>query len=90
MDGLIVNGQEMRVTVLEIKLRHVAEAWVQLERLYLPVLRAFFQPPWELFPCEVVRYFEPRAHFPVAVAPVTSLAEAQAAPLFPVWIFPRL
>ena len=65
-DGLLFDIQKGRVTVLEIKYQHTADAWWQLTRLYLPVLRAALGNEWELLRCEVVKWYDPATLFPEA------------------------
>lgn len=64
-DGLIVDIAQSRVTVVEIKLRHCIEAYIQLNGIYLPVVRKLFPLPWELRQLEVTRYYDAMVGFPV-------------------------
>ena len=64
-DGLLFNFPLSRIIVIEVKLKHTAQAYYQLRNLYLPVLSLIFPPSlWELVPCEVVKWFDPSTTFP--------------------------
>jgi hypothetical protein len=70
-DGLVVDPQESKLTIIEIKLRHMAEAYTQMTGIYDPVIRKIFPPNWRIRHCEVVRYYDPDSLFPVPVQLVT-------------------
>jgi hypothetical protein len=72
-DGLIVDIERSRVTVVEIKLRHCIEAYIQLNGIYLPVIRRIFPLPWELRQIEVTRYYDAMTAFPVKAQLVSSV-----------------
>lgn len=65
-DGLIFNLPESRIIIVEIKLRHMAEAYTQINGIYAPVLRKLF-PTFQLRQVEVVNWYDPSAAFPVPV-----------------------
>lgn len=46
------------LTIFEIKLRHTADAWHQLNKLYLPILQKAY-PAMHINLCEVCRYYDP-------------------------------
>lgn len=52
--------------VVEIKLRWTSDAWWQLRRLYLPVLRVA-HPNKELFPLVICRSYDPSVRIPEEV-----------------------
>lgn len=57
-DGLIIDVNLGRITIVEIKLRHTKRAWWQLRQLYQPVVRhAFKSADWEIGICEVFKWF---------------------------------
>ncbi len=64
MDGLLINPWEGVITVVEIKLRHTALAWWQLNHLYSPVVRFAFGRTWTVKTVEVVRWFDPTTSTP--------------------------
>ncbi len=65
-DALLLDIRRSRITIVEVKLRHTADAWWQLRRLYEPVVRAAFGAAWGCSACEVVKYFDPATAFPEA------------------------
>lgn len=67
-DGLVIDLDNGRIICVEVKYSHTAEAWWQVERLYLPVLRHCFDPAiWAFERCEVVRWYDPAISFPEPV-----------------------
>jgi hypothetical protein len=62
-DGLLFRPQDRQIVILEAKIKHTPDAYFQLERLYLPVIRLAF-PGWEVLTCEVVRWYDPAVEFP--------------------------
>ena len=64
-DGLIFNFLEGRITIIEIKLKHTADAYVQIKSKYAPRIREMFPSHlWKLSACEVVRWYDPHTYFP--------------------------
>lgn len=64
-DGLDLNFQTGKLTIVEIKLRHTPRAWWQVRKLYEPVLKILFPPSiWTYQAVEVCRYFDPNTVFP--------------------------
>ena len=64
-DGLLIDIQGGKITVVEIKIRHCAEAWWQVRRLYEPVVQCIFGADcFEYAAVEVVRWYDPHTHFP--------------------------
>jgi hypothetical protein len=75
-DGLFLDHEHSVCIIAEIKYRHCAEAWWQLWRLYLPVVRVLYRSYG--YGClEVVRYHDPQTPFP---ARYTFTPEATAIP----------
>jgi len=67
-DALLFDIPNGRITIVECKLQHTADAWWQLKWLYLPVIsRAFPNDKWEYALCEVVKWFDPAVAFPEKV-----------------------
>jgi len=58
-DGLLVFPQRGRIVCLEIKLQHTDYAFHQLFALYIPVLQCAFGPSWQVYGCEVTRWYAP-------------------------------
>lgn len=63
-DGLIVNLEAGKITVIEFKLKHTPKAWWQVTDLYLPVVKKFFGDGWSYAGCEVCKWFDPAVAFP--------------------------
>ena len=63
-DGLILDFNRSRITILEMKLHHTQNAWWALRRLYEPTLRAIFGNRWSYSVCEVVRWHDPSVFWP--------------------------
>lgn len=64
-DGLFLDLARGICTIVEIKLKHTADAWWQLRRLYEPVMRQLFRSaPWDFACLEVVRWYDPATAFP--------------------------
>ena len=64
-DTILIDIVRGTITVIEIKTRHTSAAWWQLQRLYIPVLKALFGTHlWKFVPIEIVRWFDPHENFP--------------------------
>lgn len=64
-DGILLDPERGRITVVEVKYQHTSDAWWQVRHLYLPVLQAMFPPAlWEFDFCEVVKWYDPATPFP--------------------------
>lgn len=74
-DGLAFSEASYpQLTVIEIKHRHTADAWFQLNNLYLPVVRKAF-PRHKLKLLEVCTCFDPDISIPAVVTQVDDLRE---------------
>jgi hypothetical protein len=74
-DGLFMDFRRGLVTVVEVKLKHTADAWWQLRRVYEPVLRTLLGPDdWRYAFLEVVRWYDPHIAFPQAHAMIAEPA----------------
>jgi len=63
-DGLLIDAKQGQIIIVEIKYQHTGDAWWQLHRLYLPVVRNFFGEEWVYRCVEVVRWYEATVYFP--------------------------
>jgi hypothetical protein len=64
-DGLIFDVPRGIITCVEVKYSHTSDAWWQVKKLYLPVLRKIFpEDLWRLQVCEVVKWYDPATFFP--------------------------
>lgn len=65
-DGVLFDIEGGKITLYEVKLQHTADAWWQLEHLYLPVISFLFPSRlWKMSVCEVVKWYDPAVAFPV-------------------------
>jgi hypothetical protein len=65
-DGFIVDVERGVLTIVEIKLRHMVEAYTQVTGIYHPVLKKIF-PRFSFRHVEVTRWYDPATDFPVPV-----------------------
>lgn len=64
-DGLLFQPEKLSIIVVEVKLKHTADAFWQVERLYLPILSKVFEGrKWRFRKLEVVKWFDPASYFP--------------------------
>jgi hypothetical protein len=63
-DGLLLDFEHSRITIIEMKLHHTQNAWWALRRLYEPAVRAIFGSRWSYAVCEVVRWHDPSVLWP--------------------------
>lgn len=64
-DGLLFDVENGVIILIEIKLRHCTEAYWQLKKLYLPVLRDMFPYTlWDIRCIEIVRWYDPDVQWP--------------------------
>ena len=67
-DGLLFSPFTGKVTLIEFKLQHTAEAYWQTKYLYLPVISYLWPPAiWRYSIVEVVRWFDADTAFPERV-----------------------
>ncbi len=73
-DGILVNVEQGKITICEIKYSHCAEAYFQLVDKYLPIVRKFFNNSeqessgaaslWSFATVEVVYWYDCAVAFP--------------------------
>lgn len=66
-DSLLFNVEKGIITIIEVKYQHTADAWLQLRRLYQPILEFLFSTHdalWTINVVEMVRWYEPHTSFP--------------------------
>jgi hypothetical protein len=66
-DGLYIDVRKGLIVLVEVKLKHTATAWWQLEKKYLPVVRKVFGNDFRYALVEVVKWYDPMIPFPVNV-----------------------
>lgn len=64
-DGFFLDIPNGMISVVEVKYQHTTDAWWQLWKLYIPVLRFIF-PTFEFRGVEIVRWYDPSVAFPQA------------------------
>lgn len=65
-DGLLFTPESKKLTILEFKFKHTAEAYYQIEQKYVPVLRRYFKG-WTISVCEVVKWYDKDIPFPIPI-----------------------
>lgn len=73
-DGVLLVPQKNLLVLIEVKIRHTDEAWRQLSRFYLPIVRKAF-PGLTIRSLEVVKNFEPNIKLPVPVRVIQNFDE---------------
>lgn len=63
-DGLLLSRDRKILLCIEIKLRHSTDAWFQLNRFYLPILRRAVGNSLILRTLEICRYYDPGVRLP--------------------------
>jgi hypothetical protein len=76
------------LTIFEIKLKHTADAWYQLRKLYLPVVQKAY-PGAEINLCEICREYDPSIRLAGDVTFVENLNHfvARRSPAFGIYIW---
>lgn len=77
VDACIFSSDFSRLTVVEIKWHHTADAWVQMRELYVPVMRVAF-PDMLVQQLEVCKFYNPAVRLPGRVKIVASAQELEA------------
>lgn len=73
-DGIIYQPEQSRAFVVETKLQHTTEAYRQLTRFYLPIVRKAF-PAFTIYGVEICKSYRPEIKLPV---PVPVFADIQS------------
>ena len=63
-DTILLDIRRGTITIIEIKIKHTADAWWQVRRLYLPVVQCIFGSDWEYIAVELTKWFDPHTKFP--------------------------
>ena len=74
-DGLLFSSDWQKVCVVEVKLRHTADAYFQTTKFYKPIIEKAFGSCFEVFTLEVVQQYDPRVRLPAQRAVVLSPEE---------------
>lgn len=65
-DGLLINPWQGTISVVECKYQHTDQAYHQLFTVYKPVVEHLFGGLYKVALVEVVKWFDPAVHCPVA------------------------
>lgn len=74
-DGLLFSADWRSVCIVEVKLRHTADAYFQTSKFYKPIVEKAFGGCFEVFTLEVVQQYDPRVRLPAQRAVVLSADE---------------
>ena len=88
-DGVLVDTEAKRLTIIECKFSHVDRSYWQLERLYLPVIRKVFGDEWDYRLVEVCKWYDPDIPYPEHQR-ITSVKMAPRHPIIGVHIWKPL
>ena len=66
-DGLLIDKEHDTITIVEIKLKHTANAWWQVRGLYEPLVRAFYGDAWRYRAFEIMHWFDATVPFPETI-----------------------
>ena len=75
-DGLLIDVKRGLITIVEIKLKHTANAWWQLQFKYFPVVKKVFGDLFSYPFVEVVQWYDTSNIFPVSYTLRGDLREA--------------
>lgn len=56
-DGLALHTKRRELIIIEVKLRHSIDAWVQLFKLYVPIVQFAF-PDWNVRALEICKWYD--------------------------------
>jgi hypothetical protein len=63
-DGMLLSPCGKQLLVVEIKLRHLGDAYYQLNEFYLPILRRALRGTLELRALEICQHYDPAIRLP--------------------------
>lgn len=63
-DGIYFNFPQLYVGIIELKLKHTAEAYWQIKNLYEPLLRKIFSEHFTFRAIEMCKWFDGTDYFP--------------------------
>ena len=75
-DALLIDFTRGRITIVEAKYQHTADAWYQLYR-YLTVVRAVFGEGFTYALCEVVKWYDCAVKYPEPVSLLRDLKDSR-------------
>lgn len=74
-DALLWSTDWNSICVIEVKLRHSADAFYQIQNFYLPLVSRIF-PSFRICSLELCKFYDPSVKLPRSVAFVSSFDEA--------------
>lgn len=78
VDGILLAEAKGLLVLVEVKYNHTADAYWQLENLYLPVLRTWLhRSPLAIATVEVVKWYDPAVAYPRRPVLVEDLMQAK-------------
>lgn len=78
-DALIIDPLAGRVSILEAKYSHCADAYFQTTGKYLPLIEKLYDANlWQFALIEVVKWFDPAVAFPAEIHMLKNLRDARA------------
>lgn len=63
-DGLLVDIDKKKITIIEVKYSHTSDAFWQMENVYYPVVKRLFGDSWQVCTVEVVKWYDPAVSCP--------------------------
>jgi hypothetical protein len=75
-DGLLLSADRRSICIIEVKLRHREDAWSQLNRFYLPILRKVTGDSFFLRTLEICAYYDPGVRLPAKKEVLVDIEEA--------------
>jgi len=75
-DGLLFSHDWKECCIIEVKIRHTADAYHQLNDFYVPIVHRAFGSALRVFGLEICRYYDPLVKLPRPPAHLISLKEA--------------
>ena len=83
-DGLLLSSDLKSILCIEIKLRHTTDAWFQLNRFYLPILRRVVNRSMLCLPLEICMHYDPGVKLPEKKRVIDQLEDAFMPGAYPV------
>lgn len=77
VDAILVDRSVMKVTAIEMKLKHCADAFYQLFELYLPILEHYYGEGFTFAGVEMVSAFDRSLPMPQTPKLLKNISEAQ-------------
>lgn len=76
LDAFVKLEDQKRIIIVESKLKHTLDAYMQIELLYYPVLKKFFGPGYSYCGVEICRLYDPTTANAFPHRRITDILEA--------------